>query len=305
MTWNRIVRLHGSTPSVVPKGDRECRMLEHRYRRTRVQLHRLSRLGRFQFHIETIMSCIGSVGSWPVADLRRRSRRRCRLCLDAGLTVTSRVRRVTRRTDSLSSSPAKSSASVSTQPPPPIINSARSSFTSFRSCSVEVRKIVMLSVSLIKSWSLDYYNFHITGIHRWCIFCRSSLRQSTWLWRLSSACLAARLTKTRNCHVASEETMQAYIADTNNNRLRCPISNLSFKSTLIERVVANQLMNTCWQMICCRVFSRNCGIAIRQKPLCCESVRTCWWWRQTSGRTHVLQNNYNYRTIEQPATDTN
>jgi len=62
------------------------------------------------------------------------------------------------------------------------------------------------------------------------------------------------------------------------------MSNLSFMSKLIERVVA--LLNTCRQTICCCVFSQHTEKAIRQKPLCCESGRTYWWW-QTSKRSHT------------------
>jgi len=133
----------------------QCRMLGRRYRPTRSYTLTVVP-GSIQHAadsglIETRRRSIGLVGSRPVADLQRRSGRQCRLCL--AVTVMSRVRRVTRRTNSPSSLPDKSNASILTQLAFNRHQSstvhgrrARSSFTSFRSCSQEkVCKIIMSS----------------------------------------------------------------------------------------------------------------------------------------------------------------
>jgi len=83
--------------------------------------------------------------------------------------------------------------------PPLPINSARSSFTSFRlSSQEEVRKIIMPSLMscLWTTYLLSYY-----GIHR----CTSAIRHSD-NERVSSTRSAARLTESCNCHAASKET---------------------------------------------------------------------------------------------------
>jgi len=111
------------------------------------------------------------------------------------------MRPVTRRTDLLSSLSDQSRASVSTQRWP-IIDSATSLFTSFRSFSQEeVHNILRYVISdQVLLFELRTY-FHITRIHR----CTSAVHHSD-SQRVSSARSAARFAETHNCHAASKET---------------------------------------------------------------------------------------------------
>ena len=112
---SRIVRLHGLTPSAAPRHASvvcsSAATIELTVPTTAVPV--LIQLAVAFDFIEARRRNIGSVGSRPVADLRRGSGRRCRLYLD--VIVTSLVRRVTLPTDSPLSSPVRSTASVPTQ----------------------------------------------------------------------------------------------------------------------------------------------------------------------------------------------
>jgi len=109
------VWLHGSTPSVVPRYESVgcwCAITVEHAAPPTVVPESIQHAADSGF-IEARRRSIGLNGSRLVADIRRRSGRRCRLCLD--VTMMSLARRVTRRKDSLSSLPVKSSVSVSTQ----------------------------------------------------------------------------------------------------------------------------------------------------------------------------------------------
>jgi hypothetical protein len=121
-----------------PANRRECQMLERRYRRNRLPC--LCRFKSIQLAIGSgvieARRSIGSVGLRPAAALRRGSGRRC----DRDVTgadgfaafFACKIERVRSDTAGL--------------PPPPIIDSPASSYTSFQSCSQEeVRKILMSS----------------------------------------------------------------------------------------------------------------------------------------------------------------
>jgi len=216
---------------------RKCRMLERRYRRTRsvtdcrawvdstgsrLRLHRSNK----EYWLSRLETCgRTSTKIWKtMSPFLRRTR------IVTGATIhtadgfavffASKIERVRPDTAGL--------------PPPPIINSVRSSFTSFQSCSPEeVRKTIMSSP--IKSCSLDPVPAFIL---REFIGVLLPLVTQTCRQRVSSAGSAVRLTETRNCHAASIKKPDLDTADMNNYRM---VSSRYFMSKEIGRVVANQL----------------------------------------------------------------
>jgi len=135
-------------------------------------------------------------------------------------------------------------------PPPPIIDSARSSFMSFRSCSQEeVRKIVRSSP--IKTCSLDPVP---TFILREFIDVLLPFVAQT----VNTSLLRGRLPDSQKHAIVTPLLKKAH----------CLVSNLSFMSKLIEKVVANQLNEYLSANDLLPRFNQHTGRAIRQKPLC-------------------------------------
>src|SRR5664279_4624325 len=116
--------------------------------------------------------------------------------------------------------------------PPPTIDSATSSFTSFRSCSqVEVRKIAMSSP--VKSCALDPVPTFL-------------LREFIdvllpFVTRIVNASLMQGRLPDSQKHAIVTPLLKKPGLDTADMNSYRPVSNLSFMSKLVERVVANQL----------------------------------------------------------------
>jgi len=215
---------------------RECRRLERRYRRTRTDADRrawvdatrhrfrLHRRKKEEYWLGRLESCgRSSAKVWRMAS-----------------TLTGRKRDVTSATghtaEGFSTFFARKIERVRSDtaglPPPAVVERAASAFTSFRPCSEnEVRKIIMSAP--IKSCSLDpvptfllreFIDVLLPFITR---MVNASLQQSRLPDSQKHAIVTPLLKK------PGLDT-----ADMNNYR---PVSNLSFMSKLIERAVVNQL----------------------------------------------------------------
>ena len=159
-------------------------------------------------------------------------------------------------------------------PPPPVLAPATSSLASFRPCTqTEIRRIIMTSP--VKSCSLDPVPTFLVREYVDVLL--------PYITKMVNASLSqGRLPVSQKHAIVTPLLKKTGLDSSNMNNFR-PVSNLSFISKVVERVVTSQLHQYLAANDLLPRFHSAYRKTIPQKPQCSASGPT-FWWQQMIGR---------------------